>query len=899
MFCMNCGTQLPEGAKFCFKCGTDMNQFFAGDSKEKGDTSLKAETIQDTPRKETVTLNIGNWKVEYPESIKTYIESYSFYADLAGNESRKFEQYYKNAGINCLEDVLDKGASIFATQIQAILEISFNRLLKFGVDTLTPSMYWDIIFTYNNPDEVFQPFQKSADAIIEFASRLANMRDAERMMRGKWVGGGFGIKGAIKGAIKAGVMNMGTNALRGIGDTITNASDKAKLNKIRAAAFPTDTSKQLSNGIFDFVLAIHDAEMSVLVQNGLVVKITFDATKEKIQLTNRIHSVSGENLESLYQAAVAALHADPFDLDVYKEIYSVARVASKLSSEDTNMVHDLFAFAEFFGVLKYCQKIFTEIDVKALKNTLERLASHPDTMEQNFSEYTTMLQALKEQNPYLDAGQALSMGEDYRDKIVSAYKQVNQELEQEQNFKAHYAELVSMIKSGDISTIWSLSKKQDALAQYVLTEYYRKEVLGDAIDKGDIREFDAVIRSILETNSSSDIFTQFLINDLSYSMYILDRRSDYKVNVALDAIERLSNTSDCISVMAFAGYFLTAGNKEYNEEGIKKLKYAAEKLHPLAMAWYGSYLLEGSHGIKADKRLAIYYLGMAVYANQGYALKLNDKYSLDLITYQADLESRETDSTQYIYDEQQYFVQTNNGTILMQIPKPLVEKYKDRFKTSPKDIIMFGGIELETTKDLLYARKAFQIPPQEKVYFAMAANLFGHFKENMQGLAIGSNGIYTNGGAFSFKGLMSWEKFGKAKIYVQNGLKIGNITVITPLEKMLEAFFKDLHKIYEADMNPNTVRKITRTEAQSPQVDLNTSKLGLPQPKEASPVREKNVSTVSDGVICPSCKKINKAGKRFCTQCGASLGLDQLCKQCGAKLRPGKKFCSGCGAKIV
>ena len=22
MFCMNCGTQLPENAKFCFKCGT-------------------------------------------------------------------------------------------------------------------------------------------------------------------------------------------------------------------------------------------------------------------------------------------------------------------------------------------------------------------------------------------------------------------------------------------------------------------------------------------------------------------------------------------------------------------------------------------------------------------------------------------------------------------------------------------------------------------------------------------------------------------------------------------------------------------------------------------------------------------------------------------------------------
>ena len=117
--------------------------------------------------------------------------------------------------------------------------------------------------------------------------------------------------------------------------------------------------------------------------------------------------------------------------------------------------------------------------------------------------------------------------------------------------------------------------------------------------------------------------------------------------------------------------------------------------------------------------------------------------------------------------------------------------------------------------------------------------------------------------------------------------------------------FKDLHKIYKADMNPNTVRKITRTESQSSQnliksaqIDLNPLKVGVSHPKEASPIREENASTVSDGVICPSCKKVNKVGKRFCTQCGASLGVERLCKQCGAKLRPGKKFCSGCGAKI-
>lgn len=885
MFCMNCGTQLPEDAKFCFKCGANVQKISSEKDKVTGAT-LSDKVLP----KPTITLHIGKWELKYPESIKTYVDSYTFFADLANSETDKFEQYYKNAGISCIEDVLDKGVSIFITQIQGVLQIAFNRLLKFGVDTLTPSMYLDVIVGYYNPEVVFQPFQKSADAIFDFASRLANMRDAEKMMRGKWVGGGFGIKSAIKGAVKAGVLNIGTSALRGIGDTVTNVSDKAKLDQIRAAAFPNDTCKRLADGIFSFVIAIHDAEMTVLIQNGLVEKITFDAGKEKIQLSNRVNSINGQNMEPLYQAAIAALQADPFDLEIYKTVYNVARVADKINNDFTGMVSDLFAFSEFFGLLKYCKKIFTEIDTKVAKSTLERLAAHPDTIEQNFNDYVETVQMLKEQNPYFNADEAIDAGKQYRDKIANAYKQVNQELVQEKNFKTHYANLMSMIQRGDIPAIWSLAKNEDSLAQYALMEYYEKEVLRDAINKGDIREFDTVIRSICETYNGSDVFTQFLTNHLTYTMYSRDRRSTYRVNAALNAIEKLSDSGNCVSVMAFVGYFLTSSNKEYDEEGIKNIMGAVERLHPLALAWYGSYLLEGSHGVKTDKRLATYYLGLAVYANQGYALKLNEKYHLDLMTYQADLESQKEDLEYCIYDEQQYFIRSNSGIILTQIPKPLVEKYKDRFKASPKDIIMTDGTELETTNNLLYTRKSFQIPPLEKIYFVVAANLFGHFKENMQGLAVGSNGIYTNGGAFSFKGLMPWDKFGKSKIYVKNGLKIGDLAIITPLDKMLEAFFKDLYKIFEADMGQKNRPAAIKSNVENQQTPIASQNL--------KPVEVEEEGSISAGIVCPSCRKLNKAGKRFCSQCGTSLSPDQLCPQCGAKLRPGKKFCSGCGAKI-
>lgn len=53
----------------------------------------------------------------------------------------------------------------------------------------------------------------------------------ERNNRSRWQGGGFGFRGAIKGAIKAGVMNMATDAVRGIGDSISDAVDSKTFDR--------------------------------------------------------------------------------------------------------------------------------------------------------------------------------------------------------------------------------------------------------------------------------------------------------------------------------------------------------------------------------------------------------------------------------------------------------------------------------------------------------------------------------------------------------------------------------------------------------------------------------------------------------------------------------------------
>jgi class 3 adenylate cyclase/tetratricopeptide (TPR) repeat protein len=49
-------------------------------------------------------------------------------------------------------------------------------------------------------------------------------------------------------------------------------------------------------------------------------------------------------------------------------------------------------------------------------------------------------------------------------------------------------------------------------------------------------------------------------------------------------------------------------------------------------------------------------------------------------------------------------------------------------------------------------------------------------------------------------------------------------------------------------------------------------------------------------VICSACGTENRAGRRFCAQCGGALEL--RCESCGAANEPGDRFCGDCGAPL-
>src|SRR5215831_15810463 len=48
---------------------------------------------------------------------------------------------------------------------------------------------------------------------------------------------------------------------------------------------------------------------------------------------------------------------------------------------------------------------------------------------------------------------------------------------------------------------------------------------------------------------------------------------------------------------------------------------------------------------------------------------------------------------------------------------------------------------------------------------------------------------------------------------------------------------------------------------------------------------------------CLACGTENRAGRRFCAQCGATLEIS--CQSCGAANEPDDRYCGSCGARLL
>lgn len=365
MWCINCGTSLPDEAKFCFCCGYKMPDEILKTTAEIDekindeyfDESIEIENIEDC--KEVVDnnqqiqspmivnkfrINMLGRELEYSEEQSLYALIENTYDKLSKEAQRTFLDRYNNI-YNGLGDLIDDGEQDFNEYINRGIAIAEEFLKAYNINSYDKQEFYSVM-----KDECTE-FSRCIYLAHEFYYEVMNKLDSERNYRemrkeyrGRWQGGGFGFEGAIKGAAKAGIMNFGTGILHSMANGIGNMSSNYQANSALNKMYNDEGfKKELLKAIESDIMSIKKGIVEFL---EYLLKIKFDEEmfsqsniNESIDIYNSLtrDEVDEENID---ETIIKLLTTYPLDEDYYY-------IALKKHGE---YIQGIDEFAKFFNV---------------------------------------------------------------------------------------------------------------------------------------------------------------------------------------------------------------------------------------------------------------------------------------------------------------------------------------------------------------------------------------------------------------------------------------------------------------------------------------------------------------------------------------------------------------------
>lgn len=90
---------------------------------------------------------------------------------------------------------------------------------------------------YMNVDSYIVPVVDALTDILEMDQAYKDRKAIEKANRGHWEGGGFGVAGALKGAVTASAMNLAGSAVHGVFDLASSTMQSAKVSSRKSKIF--------------------------------------------------------------------------------------------------------------------------------------------------------------------------------------------------------------------------------------------------------------------------------------------------------------------------------------------------------------------------------------------------------------------------------------------------------------------------------------------------------------------------------------------------------------------------------------------------------------------------------------------------------------------------------------
>ena len=385
MYCYNCGNLVYNGMSKCLICGSDtqiIHELIFDSAIEK-----IAENIPDLDNTEKV-FKIGENTIKIPKENIFAVILNKFSSCIFETSWNELLEWINCKSFDC---ILDKGKEKLGSLMDATELTAVALMKKMGCNVGSNTAKQ----TFASVRESTLVLQDTFYELEMLKEQLENIKDSsyEKIKKNyttpkssHWSGGGFGIAGAVKGQITAGIMNLGETALMGIANSIGSYAAKSSIDNYINKAKNEVQSSPLFQLYFKKIWHDHFKSFYATLKRKIASELKIENLNAGYNWGNDLEcdlSVCDE------QSAINKLNANIYDLNAYISLYSINRKYGK----------ELCSIADYCGILDIVESAFLEhVDEKVIANLdinklgydlsyekLEALKKDIDDMEDNNS----------------------------------------------------------------------------------------------------------------------------------------------------------------------------------------------------------------------------------------------------------------------------------------------------------------------------------------------------------------------------------------------------------------------------------------------------------------------------------------------------------------------------------
>lgn len=308
--CPDCAKMISDRVNNCPFCGCPAEYFIveekkyieeylevAAETKESQVINNVAQSENDDDEKNIITLHKNNGNINfafagmgftYQNKEREGASLFGTYLKMADGAVATLRRRYScatNISI-ALEKVQAEASQLVFEAVKTAVGCLYQSGIYMTENQFWEKYYYDYKMDYKPYfDKILQEYSK----IRNLESQMKIYREAEKASRGKWQGGGFGFGGAIKGAMMAGALNMGANAIYSFGDAANKKGDNAQVrSRLDSLYKDGETSSILCDSIKSCIMNVYQALQKELKISGVVSKIVELNQEKAIALYEKI-----------------------------------------------------------------------------------------------------------------------------------------------------------------------------------------------------------------------------------------------------------------------------------------------------------------------------------------------------------------------------------------------------------------------------------------------------------------------------------------------------------------------------------------------------------------------------------------------------------------------------------